>query len=153
MTTVTDEQAYDEIQGVVQTTWDAGIAALVGATANELRFKGAEKTAPATGFWGFVYQQIVAQVLASFSDQDTFGQSKRRYRTFGNAIVQVWAPKGIYDAHRIGRAISSMLRDGFRAWGQQGNVIFLNMQYTSLPDDGQAYRWNVTAEFEYDTIR
>lgn len=153
MTTVTDEQAYNEINRVIQVNWDAGIAALSGATPNELRFKGAEKGDPADGFWGFVSQQIVEQTLASFSDQDTLGQSKRRYRTYGNAFVQVFAPKGIYDAHRLGRAIASMVRDGFRAWGQQGNVTFLNMQYSPLPDDGEAYRWNVTAEFEYDTIR
>lgn len=154
MSSITDIQAMDEINAVIKATWTADAPGIVG-TANELRFQSLEKKDPPSPkiFWGRVSQQVVSQLLASMADETTFGQNKRRYETIGLVFVQIFGPKSVRNAFRLGTRLASAVRDGLSGHGTSGSVEFAAMRVQALPDDGESYRWNVVAEFSYDTIR
>lgn len=147
---LTDLQASDEINALVSTAWD-GATALVGPN-NELRYKGKSERTNPPSYWGRVSQQIVAQPTASMADENTFGSARKRYETFGLVFVQVFAAKSDANAHRKGFQLSELVRDAFRRAGQSGSVWYENARINPLTDDGSNYRWNVVAEFRYDTI-
>lgn len=153
MSSITDIEAMDEINDVVFTAWTANIAAIVGSSSSELRFESFEKGAvPDRKFTAIVLQQIVTQDLASFSDENTL-TSKRRYETKGLVFGQVFAPKSIKNAYKTGLKVGGLIRDAFRAWGSQGDVWFQNARVTKVTDDLESYRFNVIADYSYDTIR
>lgn len=149
----TDVQARDAINTVVNTAWNASVPAIAGAVGNELRFQGKELPTNPVGYYARVGQSIIGQPIVSMADENTFGNNKRRYETFGLAIVQLFAPKSAVNGFKNGLSIASVVRDAFRSAGQTGEVWYEDAKISSLPDDGASWRWNVTATFRYDEIR
>ena len=149
---MTDNEAYNEINTLVETAWTTNVPAVAGTDGNELRFKGKELKENPTGFWGRVTQDILGQPIRSHADETTFGTIKKRYETFGTCTVLINAPKSLKNANKRGFDIAQVVRDAFRKAGQWGEVWYLNPRINSLIDDGTNYRWNVVADFRYDTI-
>lgn len=150
---VTDRQASDEINAMLLTAWNAGaLAAIENDTLGELEWKGKVKVQKSGGFWARVSQQIVSQPQKSLADETTFGANKKRYETIGVVTVQVFAPIEVRNGYRKGDGLASLIRDAFREVGQGGEVWYRNSRKVALVDDGKEHRWNVIAEFSYDTI-
>lgn len=156
---MTDSEAYNFIFGLVATAWAAGVPAIAADSGTgkpddpyELRFKGKEDKDNPSGFWAWSKQDIVEQEIRSMSDENTFGMAQKRYETFGISITTVYAPKSLWNASKRGFQIAQVIRDAFRANGQAGAVWFQNARINTLVDDDINYRWNVVADFRYDTI-
>lgn len=149
---VTDLQARDEINTMLDAAWVAGGATAVGEAVIDLRWKGRKIKDEPQGFWAHVSHNIVTQRQVSMADERTFGANQKRYETAGFTTVQVFAPMDRRNGSEKGFKLASMLRDAFRAAGRSGNVWFENMRINDLPDDGTSHRWNVISEFKYDTI-
>ena len=150
---MTDKEATDEINTLVLTAWDAGaLAAIENDTLGTLEWQGRTSEEKPDGFWARVTQQIVSQAQRSLADENTFGANQKRYETHGVVTVQVFGPSRSKNAFRKGDALASLLRDAFRTAGQTGNVWYSNARKRYLTMDGAELRWNVVAEFSYDTI-
>jgi hypothetical protein len=95
------------------------------------------------GYWVFVSKVTAGSQQAGYAD------TERRYTTFGNLFVQVFAPMIAADSSRNGELLAIAARDIFRGIETEGGVWFRNARYKELESDGKFYRWNVTVEFEF----
>lgn len=150
---MTDSEAQDEINTLVNTTWaTGGLTAIENDTLGILEWQGRTSEEKPDGFWARVSHQIVDQSQRSLADENTFGANQKRYETHGITTVQVFGPSRAKNAFRKGDALASLLRDAFRTAGQSGSVWYVNARKRYLTMDGAELRWNVVAEFSYDTI-
>lgn len=148
---MTDDEARDETNAMLNVAWELTAASIVGAAVEEIRWKGRKSTEEPQGYWARVSHRIISQTLVSMVD-DGPGASKRRYETLGQSTVQMFAPMSDRNGSNKGFLLASMMRDAFRAAGVNGNVWFRNPHVDDLPDDGSSHRWNVISDFQYDTI-
>lgn len=150
---MTDSEARDEMYAVMNTAWNAGAITAIAAPASiNIRFVGIPLEEP-TGYWVRISSQIIEQLLASMADETTFGNNKRRYETSGIVFAQLFAPKSEKNAYDKGFRVAQILRNAFRSHGQSGNVTFTNARINPLSEDGSSYKWNVVADFSYDTVQ
>lgn len=142
--------ARDAIFGAFETAWNAGSAAIVGSVP-EIRWQGKEKDEkPAvTAYWVRVSTQTVAEGQATLNSQTN---GKRRYRSEGLVFVQLFCPKSDKQGHENGEKLSVVARDAFRGKQIPGGVEFRNARINELPPDGDAFRFNVVANYRYAEI-
>jgi hypothetical protein len=95
------------------------------------------------GYWVQVSKTPTKTEQAGYADQ------QKRYETYGNLFVQVFAPMAVADSYRNGELLAIAARDIFRGVETISGAWFRNARYVELVNDGKFYRWKVTVEFEF----
>lgn len=147
MTYLTPSQAKDEAYTLVTTKF----AEWVGVTPFDVdvRFQGKVRADRPTDLWVRLSMQQVQSVLSSFvATQDT--GDKQQFETSGLIYAQVNAAMTFEDSFAIGDLIATAIRDILRSADTPSGMWFRNARFTEVPDDGEFYKWNVVAEYEYD---
>lgn len=138
--------AKNEIFGVVASQWATVLTPLVGSN-HEIRYFGVkyQTEVPVTKYWGRLSLQTVSE------DQENLRNIERRYRSYGIAMLLLFAP--INDAQAATKLdqISDGLRNLFRHCTAADNVQFSRARIVDNIDPEAAWlRANVVAEFEYN---
>jgi hypothetical protein len=116
---------------------------LVVDTDCEIRYQGVPEAAIPDGFF------VRVSTTTTKTEQGGFADQEKRYDTYGNLFVQVFAPMAVADSYRNGELLAIAARDIFRGVETVSGVWFRNMRYVELDNDGKFYRWKVTVEFDF----
>lgn len=138
--------AKNEIYATVSSQWTSVLVPIVG-TNNELRFFGVKYATevPVTKYWGRLSLQTVSE------DQETLRNNVRRYRSYGIAMLLLFAPINDSQAGNKLDRIADDLRNLFRHCTAADNVQFSRARVVDNIDPEAAWlRANVVAEFEYN---
>lgn len=138
--------AKNEIFGVVASQWATVLTPIVG-TNNELRYFGVKypTEVPVTKYWGRLSLQTVNE------DQENLRNDVRRYRSYGVAMLLLFAPINDAQAATNLDKISDGLRNLFRHCTAADNVQFSRARVVDNIDPEAAWlRANVVAEYEYN---
>jgi hypothetical protein len=122
---------------------DFSANALVVETECEIRWQGKPEKAIPTGYF------VRVSTKGAGTDQAGYADTEKRYDTYGNLFVQVFAPMDAEDSYRNGELLAIAARDIFKGSETQGGVWFRKARYVELDDDGKFYIWKVTVEFEF----
>jgi hypothetical protein len=137
--------ATDEIFELFDTNF--AVAEIVVDTECEVRWAGVPPTATQKpipdGYWVRVSKKTAGTDQAGYADRE------KRYDTYGNLFVEVFAPMAEADSNRNGELLAVAARDIFMGTETEGGVWFRNARYVELDNDGKFYRWKVTVEFEF----
>lgn len=144
--------AEREIQLAFHTKWDADAAAAIGAaTAPDVRWEGVAEgpLPPATETWARV------SILHNGGPQVAFGQNpgSRRYRESGIITVQIFTPLTAQSDLRDAQALAQVAIDAFRGVETSSGVEFTNVFATRVGPEGAWFQYNVTSEFNYDSLQ
>lgn len=138
--------AKNEIFGVVASNWGSVLNPIVG-TNHEIRYFGLKYSTevPVTKYWGRLSLQTVSE------DQENLRNNVRRYRSYGVAMLLLFAPINDSQAATKLDQISDGLRNLFRHCTAADNVQFSRARVVDNIDPEAAWlRANVVAEFEYN---
>lgn len=115
----------------------------------EIRYQGKiNKTEPGTAFVLLSMQQVLSPQRGFLHTED--GADSGVFETAGLVFGQVHVPMASEDAFRNGDLIATALRNIVRQTDTGSGMWFRNARFNELPSDGQFYKWNVIAEYEFD---
>lgn len=143
--------AEKEIQQAFADAWAADAAAAIGAaSAPEVRWQGVaeDPLPPESAPWARV------ALLHNSGAQVAFGEDPgaRRYRETGIVTVQVFTPLNATSDLRQAQALVQVAIAAFRGVETPGGVEFQNVTGTRVGPTGAWFQYNVTAEFNYDSL-
>ena len=149
---VTYEQAYAELANAVATVWANG-PALINQPKITMPIILANKEPDTPYSADQYYGRFIA--LDSRSPQTTFatnqgGVDTRRFRTYGNAYMQIFTPQAEPTSEADSQALAGMVQAALRQ--STPNVTVSNVRIKLLPSDTNYYRRNVVADYNYDEI-
>lgn len=136
-------QARDEMFQWFDDRWEPAVVPTILPDPVETRWQGVPEPAIPDDYFVRVSTQGAGTDLGGFAD------TEKRYDTYGNLFVQVFAPMTAADSFRNGELLAIAARDIFLGSETGGGVWFRNARYVELDNDGKFYRWKVTVEFEF----
>lgn len=150
--TLTAPQAIDEMYAVVNNAVVNGAAAIVG-TVPEIRWDGVEETSapPMNEYWLRVSSEEIDAAQSTMNSGIAPGE-KQLYTATGLLFVQLFCPKSSPQAKEFGEQLAELVRNAFRGVETPGGVWFRNPRATPIPSQGNALRFNVVVEYEYDSV-
>lgn len=147
--------ARDDMLRHFTTAWPAAANAVGFATAPTIRYQGVsiqpEIPDPKT-YWVRISTKNVLTRQTGFVALDAEAKSAKQHTTIGLLFVQVFAPKVDIQAFRKGGMLAEAAQGIFQNRETPCSVIFRNVRVVELPDETEAYRFNVEAEYEYDQL-
>lgn len=115
----------------------------------DVRYQGKMRKDRPTDAWvRFSMQQVTSPLKAFVHSED--GADKQSFETSGLFFGQVNVAINLEDAFRIGDLLATRLRDMLRSASTPSGMWFRNSRFNEIPSDGEFYKWNVIAEYEYD---
>jgi hypothetical protein len=75
--------------------------------------------------------------------------SPASWRTLGQVIIQVFAPRNVTDAFHFGSLIADAVADIYRNVETASGVGFERATAKDQPSEAAFWRWNVEVDFEY----
>lgn len=149
---LTTPQAIDEMYTLFNTAWLAGSAAIVG-TVPAIRWDGVEEEAapPVDAYWCRVSTEEIDASQSTLKSGIAPNEAQR-YTAVGLLFVQLFCPKTDAKAKERGELLAELARNAFRGVETPGGVWFRNPRATPLPSQGNALRFNIVVEYEYDSI-
>lgn len=150
---MTYTEAIDAIFTRFRTTWIDGRVLSLLSYDTEIRWTGILKEDPPVSnrFWVRVSQQTVLERQQTLSSCEGL-PGKKRWRTHGLVIVQLFCPKSVARNMELGRKLAIIARDAFRG-KTAGNVWFYRARIQdNIPPEQEVNRFNVVAEYEYDEL-
>ncbi len=144
-------QAETEIQQAFADAWAANAAAAIGAAvAPEVRYEGVIQTSlpPNEAAWARV------SMVTATGNQVAFGDNTgaRRYREVGIVTVQIFTPLSAQSDLRDAAALAQVAVAAFRGVETPGGVEFLNVTPTRVGPSEAWFQYNITADFNYDSL-
>lgn len=141
------EDAIDDIFAQINTEWIANTPDITGNIPT-LYWQGVEEPNPESfsSYWGRVSQQTVLDEQAGFRN----GSCGQSYTNEGLVFVQIFCPKSDAQSMEKGRKLAIVARDAYRGKSTSGKVWFRKVTINEIPPEGNWYRFNVVAEYEYD---
>ncbi len=101
-------------------------------------------------FWTRANTMVVAsRQSAHMMTEEPLG-SPAEWETVGQIIVQVFAPRNVTDAYNIGDLLAGAIADIYRNVETASGVWFRLATAKEVPAEASFWRWNVTAEFEFN---
>jgi hypothetical protein len=152
--------AVDAIFNRFNTDWNDGRIATLLTYQPTLYFQGIEKAPDFSKLWARISQQTVIERQASLSAY-VGAEGKRRYETTGLVFVQLFSPKKAADSFALCRAVATICRDAFRGkyaapidttLAPDNRVTFYNAKISELDSENDSFRFNVSAQYEYDEL-
>lgn len=137
---MTAQEAIDTMLGIVN-TWASDAGYPVG-------YEDVPNAQPLPPTSEQVWARAIVRHATSDAGSLTGAEGAIRYQTNGFVWVQIFAPKG--DGGLAGRAAAQLLLSAFRA--ARMAVWFRNVRMNELGSDGAWTRYDVKADFEYDTV-
>lgn len=147
MPTLTPAQAKDEIYTIVNVGTRNYIDG-IGLDC-QLRFQGKENPESTPACYVRFSLQTVLSPLKAYAVKDE-GSNSRIYETAGLFFASVNIEMSVADSFRTGDLLATAIRDMVRDVDTPLGVWLRNARLNELPSDGQYYKWNVVAEYEYD---
>lgn len=150
--TLTTPQAIDEMYGLFNEAWQAGSSAIVGSVP-QVRWDGIEEDTPppVDAYWCRVSIEEIAAPQTTLKSGIAPDEAQR-YTATGLLFVQLFCPKSDAEAKAKGERLAELARNAFRGVETPGGVWFRNPRATPIPSQGNALRFNVVVEYEYDSI-
>jgi hypothetical protein len=151
--TATYTEARDEMFGMFTDAFLAGAPAIAGETV-EIRYQGVNNaTLPSVNkYWVRLSTKNVLGAQTAFVSPDAPGQSAKEYTSEGLIFVELFGPMTKADAFdRLGK-LAELAQGIFQSAETSSSVWFRRVRINDLPDDGKAWRFNVVAEYKFDTL-
>lgn len=144
-------QAIDDIFGEVQTVWSAASQSILGYV-GEIRWYGREPKAlpDREKYWLRVFQRTVMERQTALGRVQN--DNGRQYRTDGLLFIHLFCPIVDKAAVTEGRRLANEIKNHFRALQTTNGVLFANTYIDELPMDGDWYRFNIIAQYNYEEI-
>lgn len=140
---LTPVAAKDEAYALVT----AGIEA--SGLACDIRYQGKVDNDPTGDYWvRLSMQQVLSPQRGFILTEDAADVNV--FETAGLIFGQLNAAISAEDSFRNGDLLASAIRDILRQTSTPSGMWFRNARFNELPNDGQYYRWNVIAEYEFD---
>lgn len=145
-------QAEDEIRAKFFTAWQTGASVIVGYVP-EIRWQGVEEQSAidASKFWCRHSLEIVEEQQSTLSTCEG-APGKKRYTTYGLVFVQIFCPRNLALAYRQGKLLGELAKSAYRGTSTPGGVWFRNATLKPLQPENSYIRFNVSAQFEYDSL-
>lgn len=145
-------EAEDQIKTKFYETWQAGATAIVGYVP-EVRWQGVEEpSAPdANKFWCRHSLEIVEEQQSTLSSCEG-APGQKRYVTYGLVFVQIFCPRSLALAYRQGKLLGELAKSAYRGTSTPGGVWFRKATLKPLQSENSYIRFNVSAQFEYDSL-
>ena len=140
MSSLTYEQARDEILGVLNQVW--------APTGHMINWPDQAQGKPkATEPWAKVRIFHVAGNQSSLSDP----YGKRMWDRKGRLVVQISVPAG--DGGSTSYALSKVVADAFEGKRTAGDVVFTETRINELEQEGDWFMVNVVTDFKYSEVK
>lgn len=138
---MTPTEADEDIRAAIRAAWPSDYP---------LIWEDQEDTRPKDGQtpWGRASFNTNSSQLAGFGPVD---EGVRIYRNFGTLTVQVFAPRG--DGYTVAMGIAETVVDYLQDTETSGGTLFRNVFPRRIGRDKLYSQVNVTAEFEYDSVK
>jgi hypothetical protein len=149
---MTLEEARDYVLDLFSAAWTAGTPALNSGVVPEVEYQnvdpGQSPLARGNEAWARV------SVRHEAGDQRSLGVTGGRVFTrFGVVIVQIFVPSGKHGLVLVDRLGNVALSAFEGKETSAGSVWFRNAAYREAGVDNGFFQANVTAEFQYDTVK
>ena len=149
---LTFEGARDVILDLFKTRWDADSAAVVGGAVPELEYQNVDAGASPLSDGNVPWARVTVRHVTG-AQRSMGGLGNRVFQRRGVVTVQVFVPtgkQGLVLADRLGKVASDAFEGEETA---TGSVWFRNVSYREVGIFGPWFQVNVTAEFEYDSVK
>lgn len=146
------DDAIDEMKSQFWLAWSADTTAIVGYVP-ETRWQNNEKPDKPDNakFW------VRVSVLNAGEAQSTLSNcvgepGKKRYTSAGLVYIQLFCPKTVVNADKLGQQLSKVARNAYRGKKTAGGIWFRNVRIIPVNAEELFYRFNIIAEYEYDEL-
>jgi len=147
MAYLTPTEAKDEAYGLVTSLFTDWLTA--NDQVCEIRYQGKiYKDEPQGTYVRLSMQQVLSPQRGFLHIED--GSDSAVFETAGLFFCLVHVPMAMEDGFRNGDLIATALRNTMRSTDTGSGMWFRNARFNELPSDGQFYKWNVIAEYEFD---
>lgn len=147
MTHLTPITAKDELYKFVHDRFAAYLA--TNNVTCEIRWQGKLEAANVSNVWVRFSMQQVLSTLKAYAEKNDESDD-RVYETSGLFFAQVNIAMSEADSFRRGDLLATALVGICRDADTPSGLWLRNVRFNELPSDGQFYKWNVIAEYEYD---
>jgi hypothetical protein len=147
---VTQDQAQDELYGIINATITASIPAVVPAF--EIRWPGLAKlgvTPPTDDFYGRPQLTTIRDIQSSLSKNEGIS----RYEALSQLLFQIFSPISVAGADAQGLKLAIALQAAFRRPSPSGWITFTNQQVRQIGNNDTHYIINVIVDCTYDNIQ
>jgi hypothetical protein len=115
----------------------------------DIRYQGKASAERPADYWvRLSMQQVLSPQRGFVLTEDNADANV--FETSGLIFGQLNAAISAEDSFRNGDLMATAIRDILRQSSTPSGMWFRNARFNELPDDGQNYRWNVIAEYEFD---
>jgi hypothetical protein len=115
----------------------------------DIRYQGKlRKDVPSVCWVRISMQQVISPLKAYINNQD--GADNQIFETSGLIFAQVNVAMSSLDGFRLGDLLATELKAILRSAETPSGMWLRNARFNELPSDGEFYKWNVVAEYEYD---
>jgi len=144
---LTYAQAIDEIFARFNQVWQTETLSIL-TDVPEIRWQGVEapEKPPNNLYWVRVSQETIGEQQITLRNPSC-GQ---RYRTDGILVAQLFCPRSDSRAMEIGRSLSTIAKNAFRAYKTEGGVWFRNSSVSELEPEDKWIRFNISVLYQYD---
>lgn len=147
---ITDIQAEDEIFGIINTAWTAGLSAVTLPYIPKIYFP--DKIVPVPPVDEIFAECNLAIVIANQASLARY-QGKSTYETVGLAAIQIYSPKQSASALRTAKIIGGAIKDAFCAPSPSGEIWFRGQRLTPVAGNSTRNQVNVVVTCTYKTIK
>lgn len=146
MSSLTHDQAIDQIYGLVYAAWRAILPTAV------MLFPDVDGEPPASGIWSRAHAQHLGGGQASLSG----GLGQQMWDRTGTLGIQVFSDAGRGLSGASGNGVlwaASKMRDAIEGAATSGDVWFTNVRLVEVGRDGNWQQVNVTASWQYHQLK
>jgi hypothetical protein len=139
--TATVLQAINDIALEVKTAWEAAFS-----SAPLIFENSTDDDKPDSGTWGKVFIRHNQSIEATLSGKTP----AKRYRRFGVCTTQIFVTQG-EGVRTLAPSVQTML-ELLQSKETDNNVLFRNVRFNEVGQNGKWYQTNFIFEFEYDHV-
>ncbi|QJD54396.1 hypothetical protein P9A28_gp10 [Sphingomonas phage Eidolon] len=100
-------------------------------------------------FWTRALTMVVDSRQVAHMMTDEPGGSPASWRTVGQIIIQVFAPRNVVDSYNTGDLLAGAIADIYRNVETPSGVGFEKSAAKEATSEHSFWRWNVTVDFEF----
>lgn len=100
-------------------------------------------------FWTRALTMVVDSRQIAHMMTDEPGGSPAAWRTVGQVIIQVFAPRNVKDSYNTGDLLAGAIADIYRNVETPSGVGFEKSTAKEATSEHSFWRWNVTVDFEF----
>ena len=154
MPVATPEDARDYMLDLFKLGWDAGSPSLNGGVIPTVEYQNIEEVNGISPLSTGNVPWVRVKIRHITASQRSFGPvGSRIFTKWGTITIQVFTPKGkqgLVLADRLGNVALSAIEGKTTI---TGDILFRDAVYREAGVDGSWFQGNITATFEYDTVK